>query len=520
MEQRLKRTRSCALMMGLVLWGLPAAALSPASAIGWRIDASGPLTAQTLTLIAEMPAADRARTIQHFVAAQWLGQWYCPNGGLSGAVEWQLCGAELAPWGTSASSSWVGVNLGLADTQALRGVQLWAGYGESSAEMLASGRYRHAYTLGPAAAVTWEAASTVPTSGGAYLAFNNTSVALRDATGALHLVWDDTQQGYHGRHDGSAWQVQPLPKVGAGRVSKVSLAALADGELVAAWSEDDRGQRSVVVARTEDVRSRWTTPLVLATGTFDAPVALHVYQRADSSDGATVAWMDTANNRLQVRAWSGGGWAAADWSPAASPAAATAQPHDVALAGRGARVWALWEDQRAGGPTEIYLSHSDDGGMTWQSDQRLPLASGSAGGGDPSAVVLADGTLLAAWQSQGRVQYARSTTSEATAFGAPVVLGQGLFPHVAMHPRGQVAFTWEHFTGGAFDDTGKTVGNSLSLDDLATLDGPHAMPGSAEVKAAVQAAVCTAHDRVDVFWIDVSTTGQRVLKWRSGRMVD
>jgi hypothetical protein len=360
----------------------------------------------------------------------------------------------------------------------------------------------------------------VPTTGGAYLAFNNTSVALRDATGALHLVWDDTQQGYHGRHDGSTWQVQPLPKVGTGRVSKVSLAALTDGELVAAWSEDDRGQRSVVVARTEDLRSRWTTPLVLATGTFDAPVALHVYRRSDASDGVAVAWMDTANNRLQVRAWAGMGWASTDWSPAVSPAAATAQPHDVALAGRGARVWALWEDQRAGGPTEIYLSHSDDGGVTWHPDQRLPLASGSAGGGDPSAVVLADGTLLVAWQSQGRVQYARSTTTEATAFGAPVVLGQGLFPHIAMHPRGQVAFTWEHFTGGAFDDTGKSVGNSLSLDDLATLDGPHAMPGSAEVKAAVQAAVCATHDRIDVFWIDVSTTGQRVLKWRSGRMVD
>jgi hypothetical protein len=417
MEQRLKPTLSCGLMLGLVLWWQPAAALSPASAIGWRIDASGPLTAQSLTLYTELPVADRGQSIQHFVAAQWQGQWYCPSG-----ADWRLCGADLSPWGVVESSSWVAAPLGSVDTQALRGVQLWAGYGESAAEMLASGRYRQLYTLGPAAAVTWEAASTVPTTGGAYLAFNNTAVALRDATGALHLVWDDTQQGYHGRHDGSTWQVQTLPKVGAGRVSKVSLAALTSGELVATWSEDERGQRSVVVARTEDLRSRWTSPLVLATGSFDAPVALHVYRRADASDGAAVAWMDTANNRLQVRAWSGSGWTATDWSVAVSPAAAAAQPHDVALAGRGAQVWALWEDQRAGGPTEIYLSHSDDGGVTWHPDQRLPLASGSAGGGDPSAVALSDGTLLVAWQGQGRVQYARSTTSEATAFGAPRVI--------------------------------------------------------------------------------------------------
>ena len=100
-------------------------------------------------------------------------------------------------------------------------------------------------------------------------------------------------------------------------------------------------------------------------------------------------------------------------------------------------------------------------------------------------------------------------------------VGSGLFAHAAANTRGSVAFTWESFTGAnAFVDSAKTVGNTISLDGLATLVGPNAMPDSATTFSAVQAAVVVSHDRVDVFWIDVATSGQRLLKWRSGLLVN
>ncbi|NRF71468.1 exo-alpha-sialidase [Aquincola sp. S2] len=503
---------------GLLASPMVASALQPAQQIGWRLELSGPAERAELTLITDVPAADQGQPALQFLAAELQGAWYCYGGQPLG---WAPCSTPLPAHSQGALPAQARLALGTHDTLALRGAQLHAGYGTSADEMLAAGRHRRVAALGPARSVDWSDAQTVPGSTNVVLAFNNTALALRDATGVLHLVWADGGQGWHGRHDGQAWSVAALPKAGGGSIDKPTLALLADGELLLAWSEQAGSTRQLLVARSRDGRSRWDLPLTLASGNLGSAVALESLQGGSGVAGAVVAWIDEGAGRVLSRQWSGSGWSLGDWSPALSPAAAAGVPHDIGLASFGQTVWATWEDKRSGaGDSEIYLARSTDSGLSWQVDRRLPLTAGSPAGGDPSLQLLPDGRLLLAYQHQNKVWFTLSADG-GTSFAPAVSLGPGLFAHVAANQRGSVAFTWEHFSsGGAQNDSGKTVGSTLSLDALARVEGPHAMPGSEAVTYAVQAAAAVAHDRIDVFWVDAAPGGARVIRWRSGRLVD
>jgi hypothetical protein len=77
---------------------------------------------------------------------------------------------------------------------------------------------------------------------------------------------------------------------------------------------------------------------------------------------------------------------------------------------------------------------------------------------------------------------------------------------------------WEHFIGPAVNDDEKTLGLAVSLDDLATVTGPHALPGSATVTSVVQPSVTVSESFIDVVWIDVSDADMWVLRHQSGRL--
>lgn len=497
-------------------WPLTAAALQPVSQVGWRLEVNGTAADAELTLVTDFPVADQGRSAQQFLAASVQGELYCYAGSSLG---WVPCGATIPAHAQGGLPAQARLVLGRVDTVALRGTQVYAGYGESAAEMLAAGRYRLVATLGPARGVEWSETQTLPGSANAAFAFNNTGVALHDATGVLHLVWADGTNGFHARLEGAAWSVSTLPKSGTGSFDKPTIALLADGELMLAWSEFQAGERRLLASRSRDGRARWESALTLASGKLYSSVALAPVMAAGGVAGAAVAWIDESAGRVLSRHWRGTGWSLGHWSTALSPAASTAVPNDVALAGHGSTLWAAWEDRRGGGSaTEVYLARSDDGGLSWAADQRLPVA-GSAGGGDPSLRVLPDGDVLLGYQHQGR-SYRTLSSDGGASFAPPTQIGPGLFVHVAANERGTVAFTWEHFTGAVQDDAGKTVGHMLSLDGLATLSGTHAMPGSEAVKAATMAAATVSQQHVDVFWIDASADSGRPVRWRRGRLLD
>jgi hypothetical protein len=152
------------------------------------------------------------------------------------------------------------------------------------------------------------------------------------------------------------------------------------------------------------------------------------------------------DEELAGRAWLGTSWAGEQ----RCVAGASAVPHDVALAGQGDTIWATWEDKRAGSAAQIYLAQSLDGGISWSGERLMPVRGGSAAGGDPTLVMLADGGLVLSYQSTNKIWFARSTDAGAN-FDAPVQVGSGLFAHAAANTRGSVAFTWESFTATPAD---------------------------------------------------------------------
>lgn len=484
-------------------------ALGTSDEVGWHLEVSGSMSATQLSLITDVPAGDQGQYAQHFLAARLGESLFCFSS------SWEPCGGSPAPYHMGDLPPRLEISLGTFELPILDGVQIIAGYGSDLDEMLAAERYRPVYSFGQASSISWQETSDVPYADNAQLAFNNTPLALRDWTDTLHIVWEDGNYGYHGWHDGSGWQSETLPKGTAGSFAKPTIGLLGDGELMVAWSEFYLGERSIFVTRTQDDHRRWESPLQLDAGDFDSPTALYAFAREDGSATAVVAWLDEATEQVKTRNWQGSQWSLDAWGTIQIPSGDDAKPHDVAIGGQGERVWLSWEDQRAGSQTRIYLARSIDGGESWEADYPLPLTPLGPVGGDPSIALLADGGLVVGYQNANRV-FLTQGNAEGDSFMPARDLGEGLFVTVATNTRGGVMLAWERFTGSLFEDSGKQVGNTVSLDRLLTLNGPAQMPGSDELSAAIQASATISNNRIDVFWIDMSVTGVRQLKWRTG----
>ena len=69
----------------------------------------------------------------------------------------------------------------------------------------------------PLPAQEWHAADVVAEGADLQLAFNATQVAVRDAEGALHVIWSQGDHVRHGRRavSSSAWEAGPLPRLGS-----------------------------------------------------------------------------------------------------------------------------------------------------------------------------------------------------------------------------------------------------------------------------------------------------------------
>ncbi len=371
--------------------------------------------------------------------------------------------------------------------------------------------------------ITWTASATQVDSGTELeLATNGTRVAQRDPLGSLHVVFTDATIVRHGvlAANASAWRVRPLTKLsGDSQVSGATLGIISNQLMLAAWMEQRGSQRSIAVTRSLNRGELWEPPLQIAQGNFDDAMSLLVFTRTGGNPGAVLAWHDAGLNRIVSSAWRGTLWAASDWTfPVALSTALFGATGNVSVGGSGQTVVAAWQDNRFNAEFDIFVAQSSDGGLNWSTDALLPVPAGtSAQGQSPSVAHRPSDRVYITFENQGNV-YLVTSAGATLALSTPRLLGPGSRPHAAVND-GQVAATaWQHFTGNAADDSLKTLGLTVSLDDFASLTGPHAMPGSASVTDVVQPTVTLSGSAIDALWVDVSVAGSRVLRHRSGEL--
>jgi hypothetical protein len=217
--------------------------------------------------------------------------------------------------------------------------------------------------------VTWSPSVRVDDAAPGYQAMHP-AIAV-DATGAVHVVWEDDRtpaspfQVYHARSTdkGASWSANlPVSATPAGSlVYAPSLAAAGNGELHAVWRQFQGGPDSIVSGNSADGGQTWSrSPIVTGAG----------------GESLTVP--------------------------------------DVAAAPAGGRVHATWVARRASGETEVLSAGSIDAGATWSAASRVDdVPTGYVGAAhDGPSITLLLGSPFVVWNDR------RSTLSDLYATGS------------------------------------------------------------------------------------------------------
>ena len=364
----------------------------------------------------------------------------------------------------------------------------------------------------------WDASEqTVDASFSLQMAFNNTPVSLRTpTTDELLIGYTDGGVPKVAKQDTSgAWTTQVLPTfTAAGVTTKVSMATMGT-ILVAGFVERTGPGRAVAtLVRSPDDGQTWLTAQRLHPDPANQTnFALAVIDQTVASSALPVTaaiWTD--NDGIRFSTCRGQSSAPMFCTPVQRLDNGSLAASDPTLFGEGSRLHALWE---AGpqGSKELYQAVSSDGGLTWAPATALPLTgfTHASNFGDPSACRTLDGTMWVAYQA-AQATHLASSTDLGNSWQYQQELGPGLFAHIECSGT-SVAVMWEHFSGNQLDDTLKTVGTTLTLDQYATQEGPHLMPDSEITTSRTLAHGFLNDDRIELFWIDVSS-GDRTLMHR------
>lgn len=391
-----------------------------------------------------------------------------------------------------------------------------------------SDRAREPFEPGPPQEPTWALNSvTVATSVNARLASNSAVSGFRDDLGTMHLLWEDGTAIRHGivTLAQTQWTVlNSLPNFSAvASVRRPVLASTASGVFIAAWLEQLGGNNRIVVSRSLNRGGDWESPisLVSTTNAITSPV-IYGFRRGSLTPGAVVAWSDPGTGlatRIFATTWRGAQWNAGDWTTAAQVSTnATGTARDVSLAGTGEEVIAVWADTRGalGGATGIFASRSSNGGQSWDADALIGIPISSSGvGSEPSVAVGPAADVVIGWTAQGGIFAARSQDRGNT-FTVPRRLGDGFGSRVAIGDGGRIAIAWTAGAGAGSDEMQHSVALSISLDNLLTVNGPGAMPGSSTT-ARTQARSFLSGASLDMIWTDVAG-GTRSIQHRTARL--
>ena len=363
--------------------------------------------------------------------------------------------------------------------------------------------------------LTWGEEISVASSPTTAVARNNTSMSVRDGDGLLHAVWVQDGMATHGWQEalGDTWAQAPLPMMNASQAQAPTIASLDGTILLAAWTETlPDTQKSVVFVWSGDKGQTWSAPELLSgPGQNTSSPSLYAGLSADETPSVTIAWTDETSEKVWSRAWTGGSWDTEGWTPAMVMEQGEGTSLNIALGGRGSRVFAVWEDTRSGS-AQIFYTSSMDGGITWEPEAVLGVSPGSApdsAGERPSVGLGADDEIFVSYEHVQSTYLARSQ-DDGLNFEAHYGLGPGHYSNLAVNTSGLGAIAWEFFTGDPLDDTQKTVGLVFSINGFENAFGPFILPGSPLQTHRVMSSVSISENTVDVFWIDLST-GERQL---------
>lgn len=391
-----------------------------------------------------------------------------------------------------------------------------------------SGRVEAPFVPGPPPQPIWAINSvTIYQSPNARIAGNGAAAGGRDDLGTMHLLWEDGTALRHGfvPLTQTTWTVRNIATfASAATVRRPTLAILPGGLFLAAWLEQLGGTYRIVVSRSIDHGANWDTPLsLLSTATAISSPSLYVYQRANGTTGAVIAWSDPptlAPGQVYTSVWRGTTWSASDWTPASAISGnTTGSARDVSLAGRGEDVVAAWADTRGApaGGTGVFITTSSNGGLSWGAASLAGVPIGaSAVGTEPAVAVGADRSVVLTW-TNGATVYASRSTDRGVTFSLPRRMGDGFAARPAVSDGGRVAIGWTNGAGASADETAFLSSLALSYDNLLTVAGPSEMPGSATTRARASTRAFLSGTTLDMIWVDVSG-GTRALTHRTAAL--
>jgi hypothetical protein len=239
--------------------------------------------------------------------------------------------------------------------------------------------------------------------------------------------------------------------------------------------------------------------------------------RDERPASVVMAWYENASKDAHFIVWTGPAWTDEAFTAPAPLESHAGSSHDVTVFASGSHVVSAWEDESLQ-PAVLRYAESSDGGRTWGAAHDLNGgADGSNVGQDTSGCIDGAGRIVFGYQRQAQIYVARVALDGAISNVAH--LGPGLFAHTVCDAFGFGVVVWEHFTGGDLkDDTVKTIGLAMTLDDFGAIEGPHAMPDSSAAFGRVQALAVLSGHVVDVYWIDTGNS-TRTLWHREARIV-
>lgn len=215
----------------------------------------------------------------------------------------------------------------------------------------------------------------------------------------VHIVWEDDRDGeveshqiYYQRSQdlGDTWLEEDLllERDEDGRTNSFSPQIIARDNIVyTTWYDDLNGAYDILVAASFDSGNNWENPRRVETDTPGSAWSAHP-QITASADGSNVyvTWQDFRNGIGQQQAGSNIFFnrstnRALDWGEEDKRLDSGDNSASSAFAPRvaadGTDVYVVWHDDRADGDNDVFMTYSDDGGVTWTTDSRADQTDGA-----------------------------------------------------------------------------------------------------------------------------------------------
>jgi predicted neuraminidase len=214
---------------------------------------------------------------------------------------------------------------------------------------------------------------------------SNAAIAV-DANNRLHVVWSDATPGndeiyYKKSTDaGTTWTTSQRLTWTSTDSEYPAIAVDASGHLHVVWDDDMPGNHEIYYKKSTDGGATWTGSQRL---TWDSSYSTWPAIAVSSPANLYLAWQDYAsgNGEIYHKKSTDGGttWTTSQrltWNSGSSgyPAIAVSSTSNISV---------VWEDDTPGN-YEIYYKKSTNGGTTWTTSRRLTWTSGYCDPASPS----------------------------------------------------------------------------------------------------------------------------------------